>query len=129
MSQDDTSVQRTRFVALLRTWMASKSETMREMECLVAGYARNNGVTLKRRELATQEEVMAVQCPRHGWAHCWNMHGTLRRGCLVRQIEALRCDYLPRLQDASVGALDDGSSVDTIVAQVAQVAQEVHHGA
>ena len=92
---------------------------MREMERLVSSYARHSGVNLLRHGLATSEEVMAVQCPRHGWDPCWNLDGTaLSRGCLARQIEALRSDYFPPQQAAFGGSPDDGSCV-----------MEVHHGA
>lgn len=103
----DMQSQRIRFVALLRAWMA-----------------QNNGVTLLRRELATHAEVMAVRCPRHGWAPCWGEWDgrMLRRGCLGRQIEALRSDYFPP-QQSVVGALDDGSRIDSAAVL------EVHHGA
>lgn len=122
--EEDIWIQRMRFVAMLRAWMASKSEAIEDMECIVAAYAHHIGLVLRRRELATAEEVMAVQCPRHGWDPCWREWdgGMMRRGCLARQVEALRSDYFPPQQTVAVGALDDGSCIDG-------AAMEVHHGA
>lgn len=101
----------------------SQDDAMREMECLVAAYARHSGVMLMRRALATPEQVMAVKCPHHGWAPCGDVDGVLHRGCLGRQIEALRSDYFPPQQAATAGALDDGSCIDNIATA------EVHCGA
>ena len=102
---------RAKLVRVLSAWRVEKEGNERQMEILVAGYAANNGLTLIRRELASPEEAMAVACPRHGAGPCWeDLHGTtLRRGCLSRQIEALRSDYLPpRVEAAGGGTGEDG---------------------
>ena len=109
----DQELQRERsaLVCVISAWRAAKEENERQMENLVAVYAANNGIKLSRRELASPEEVMAVVCPRHGAGPCWeDLRGsTPRRGCLSRQIEALRSDYLPpRVEAAGGGTGEDG---------------------
>lgn len=97
--------ERSRLVRVLSAWRVEKEENERQMENLVAVYAERNGFKLIRRELATPEEAMAVACPRHGAGPCWdNWRGYfLKRGCLSRQIEALRSDYLPPRVEAAGG--------------------------
>ena len=102
---------RAKFVRVLSAWRVEKEDIGRQLENLVASYAANNGLKLKRRELSSPEEVMAVVCPRHGAGPCWeDLRGsTLRRGCLSRQIEALRSDYLPPRVEAGGGGIgEDG---------------------
>lgn len=96
---------RAKLVRVLSAWRVEKEDIGRQLENLVASYAANNGLKLKRRELASPEEVMAVVCPRHGAGPCWeDLRGsTLRRGCLSRQIEVLRSDYLPPRVEAAGG--------------------------
>ena len=108
-----TEIQRERsaLVRVLSAWRVEKADNERQMENLVAVYAAGNGFKLIRRELATPEEAMAVACPRHGAGPCWeDLRGsTLRRGCLSRQIEALRADYLPpRVEAAGGGTGEEG---------------------
>lgn len=102
-----TEIQRERsaLVRVLSAWRVEKEENERQMENLVAVYAANNGLKLIRRELASPDEVMTVVCPRHGAGPCWeDLRGsTLRRGCLSRQIEVLRSDYLPPRVEAAGG--------------------------
>ncbi len=102
--------ERAKLVYVLSAWRVEKEENERQMENLVAVYAANNGLKLIRRELASPDEVMTVVCPRHGAGPCWDLRGSaLRRGCLTRQIEALRSDYLPpRVEAAGGGTGEDG---------------------
>ena len=104
--------ERAKLVHILSAWHVEKADNERQMENLVASYAANNGFELIRRELATPEEAMAVACPRHGVGPCWDNHRgwmVLKRGCLSRQIEALRADYLPpRVEAAGGGTGEDG---------------------
>lgn len=103
--------ERAKLIRALGAWYVEKEDIGRQIENLVASYAANNGLKLKRRELASPEEVMVVACPRHGAGPCWeDLRGsTLRRGCLSRQIEALRSDYLPpRVEAAGGGTGEEG---------------------
>ncbi len=96
---------RAKLVRVLSAWRVEKEDIQRQLENLVASYAAHNGIELVRRELASPEEIMAVVCPRHGAGPCWeDLRGsTLRRGCLSRQIEVLRSDYLPPRVEAAGG--------------------------
>lgn len=82
-----------------------------QLEKLLAAFAANNGVTLVRRGLASEEELAAVACPIHGRVACWDeLNGTeLPGSCIYRHVAALRADYLPPRNAAACGSTgEDG---------------------
>lgn len=74
---------------------ARAPEADSSVRLLVEAWARSHDVVLWRAPMATPAEVARVRCPMHGWGDCIERNMVLRRGCLWRQIEALRVDHLP----------------------------------
>jgi len=80
-----------------------REEIVEQMAEVVLAFARHKGVALMR-SLASEDEVMAVACPLHGRQRCFAERGrTLRRGCLERQIVALRSDCQVPVLEAADG--------------------------
>lgn len=80
------------------------TDNQQDLAFCVEFYAGVNSIPLRRRPLATYEEVMQVVCPRHGETPCIRDNGKpYLYGCLDRQVQALRADERAPMPETACG--------------------------